>query len=384
MAEEHAPLAARWFVRLRELMPVSDNEVFPTNSLLDHIPSLIIDISAHVRTPDAGPLAANPRVLEKARELGSLRHQQQASLHQVLREYQLLAQILMHFVEEESMSASASPTGAECVAVVMRIQQAVGFLLQETVETFVRLYSATIEEQNGRLEQFTRMAAHEWRGPLGALTTATMLLRMKNVDPSQQQTTLEVVERNVKRLIDVTVTLEKIARIDAQADNVMLQDVELSAVAREAARQLRDMADANNVDVRVSTDMPMLRVDVGRLELSLVNLLSNAIKYSDRAKPVRIVEVSARLHPDRECAITVADNGLGIPSDRLRDIFGRFTRAHHEHESARSVAGVGLGLSIVADCVREMGGRVEVDSTEGQGATFTIFLPANGDPSAGS
>ena len=377
MAEEHAPLAARWFARLRELVPVSDNEVFPTNSLLDHIPSLIVDISAHVRTPDAGPVATNPRVLEKARELGSLRHQQQASLHQVLREYQLLAQILMHFVEEESVSASSAPTGAECVAVVMRIQQAVGFLLQETVETFVRLYSATIEEQNGRLEQFTRMAAHEWRGPLGALSTATMLLRMKGLDAAQQQTTFDMVERNVRRLIDVTVTLEKIARIDAQADNVMLQDVELTAVAKEAARQVRDMADANQVDVRVSADMPMLQVDVGRLELSLVNLLSNAIKYSDRDKPVRTVDVSARLHADDECEIVIADNGLGIPADRLRDIFGRFTRVHNDDERAKYVTGVGLGLSIVADCVREMGGRIEVQSTEGTGTTFSLFIPAS-------
>lgn len=375
MADDHASLAARWFVRLRELVPVSDTEVFPTNSLLDHIPSLIVDISAHVRTPDDGPLGTNARVLEKARELGSLRHQQQASLHQVLREYQLLAEILMHFVEEESHSASSLPTGAECVVVVTRIHQAVAFLLQETVETFVRLYSATIEEQNGRLEQFTRMAAHEWRGPLGALSNATMLLRMKTLEPDQQQTTLDMLERNVRRLIDVTVMLEKIARIDAQADNVLLQEVELSAVAKEAARQVREMAEAHAVEIRIASDMPTLCVDVGRLELSLVNLLSNAIKYSDGDKAARTVDVSARLHDTGDCEIVVADNGLGIPSDRLEGIFGRFTRAHHEHARGRYVTGVGLGLSIVADCVRDMGGRIEVHSTEGTGTAFSLFLP---------
>lgn len=375
MAEEHATLAARWFARLRELLPVSDNEVFPSNSLLDHIPSLIVDISGYVRTPDGGPLAAISQVTEKARELGSLRHQQQASLHQVLREYQLLAQILVHFVEEEAAGVTTpSPNGAECVAVAMRVQQAVMSLLQETVERFVGLYTATIESQNHRLEQFTLMAAHEWRQPLGALSTATMLLRMAELDPSQRQT-VDMIHRNVKRLIDMTVTLEKIARIDAEADNAMLQEVHLTTVAKEAARQVRDMAQANQVDIRVSADMPMLRVDVGRLELSLVNLLSNAIKYADPGKPNRIVNIAAHSHSNAQCEISVVDNGLGIPAGRLGDIFGRFTRAHTEHVQGRYAAGVGLGLSIVADCVQEMGGRIEVDSTEGKGSSFTIILP---------
>lgn len=375
MTEEHAALAARWFSRLREFVPVSDNEVFPSNSLLDHIPSLIVDIGGYVRSPETEPVAANTAVLNKARELGSLRHQQRASLHQVLREYQLLEQILMQFVIEESAAPLSSPSGAECVSVVMRLQRAVASLLQETVETFVGLYTATIEEQNDRLEQFTRMAAHEWRQPLGALRTASRILRMPGIDEPQRTTSLEIVERNIGRLIDMTVTLEKIARIDAQADNAMLQEVELSAVAKQAARQLRDLAHANDVDMHVAKDMPALCVDVGRLELSLVNLISNAVKYADPGKPRRTVDVSARLL-DGECKVTVADNGLGIPAGHLPGIFDRFTRAHVDHDSGRHVAGVGLGLSIVADCVREMGGRIAVDSREGEGTAFHLFLPA--------
>jgi hypothetical protein len=64
LADEHAALAARWFARLRVLVPVSDNEVFPSDSLLDHIPSLIIDISDYIRTPETDAIAANTRVVE--------------------------------------------------------------------------------------------------------------------------------------------------------------------------------------------------------------------------------------------------------------------------------------------------------------------------------
>src|SRR5689334_20346772 len=89
MAADHAGLAARWFARLNELLPVGANEVFPSDSLLDHIPALIIAISAYVRAPEEEAIAANTLVVDKARELGALRHQQRASLHQILREYQL-------------------------------------------------------------------------------------------------------------------------------------------------------------------------------------------------------------------------------------------------------------------------------------------------------
>jgi signal transduction histidine kinase len=382
LAEEHASLAARWFARLRVLVPVTDNEVFPSDSLLDHIPSLIVDISDYVRTPESDAIAANTRVFEKARELGTLRHQQQASLHQVLREYQLLGEILVRFVQSESETMAAC-TPPECIGVILRIQQAVSLLLQETVETFVGLYTRMIADQADRLEQFTRMAAHEWRQPLSAVTTATAVLRMPAASPEQRDISLGILERNVKRLIDMTVTLERIARIDAQGDNALVQHVELTTVAREAARQLREMAQAGAVAIEVAADMPEVTVDVGRLELVLVNLISNGIKYADPQKPDRRVEISGRALADGGCVVEVRDNGLGIPADQIPHIFRSFTRAHTSDTRATHVAGVGLGLSIVADCVREMSGRVDVESVVGEGSVFRLRLPAGNEPVVG-
>ena len=119
MSSEHALLAARWFARLRELLPVDPNDVFPSDSLLDHIPSLIVDISTYLKAPEEEAIVANTLVGEKARELGTLRHQQRASLHQVMREYQLLGSILLRFVEEESVRMQLTPPPAECVALVV-------------------------------------------------------------------------------------------------------------------------------------------------------------------------------------------------------------------------------------------------------------------------
>lgn len=372
LGAEHAVLAARWFERLREFLPVDDTEVFPTESLLDHIPALIVDIGAYLRAPEEEAIAANTLVVNKARELGTLRYHQRASLHQLLREYQLLAGVLIGFVQEEIVNSSLAPSPGECVKVVSRLHQSVDVLMQETVETFVRLYMMTISEQAERLEQFTRMAAHEWRQPLGSLQFAVHLLREAILDPARVTRTLELMERNVAHLVEVTQKLERIARMQERGDDPVVQEVSVAAVAQQAALQLQEMAEAKAVHVRVADDLPLLTVDVGRLELAFVNLLSNAIKYSDADKRGRMVEILAAPESDGCCEVLVRDNGIGIPADRLDSIFDRFSRAHADRDE---VAGVGLGLSIVADCVRTMGGRISVESREGLGTTFRMTLP---------
>ena len=373
---EQALLAARWFARLNDLLPVGANEVFPSDSLLDHIPSLIVDISDYLRAPEDQAIAANTLVVEKARELGTLRHHQRASLHQVLREYQLLGGILLRFVEDESVRLMLTPPPAECVAVVSRLHHAVGVLLQETVETFVGLYTQTITDQAERLRQFTRMATHEWRQPLAPISTAVSLLRLPGLQPAQHAQTVELIARNVTNLVEMTYKLERLARVDGTTDNASLQSVSITAVATEARRQLREMADARGVALNIADDMPTVVVDVGRLELALLNLLSNGIKYSDPSKPQPVVEVTARTGANGECEISVRDNGLGIPKNRISQIFHRFTRAHADRAEQDSITGVGLGLAIVDDCVIAMNGTITVESAEGQGTTFCVTLPA--------
>lgn len=383
IASEHATLAARWFARLNDLLPVGANEVFPSSRLLDHIPSLILDISEYLKTPQDEAIAANTRVVEKARELGMLRHQQRASLHQVLREYQLLGGILLRFVEDESIRLMLTPPPSECIAVITRLHNAVSVLLQETVETFVRLYSETITDQAERLRQFTRMATHEWRQPLAPISTAVSLLRLPGLTPLQHAHAVDMIARNVGRLAEMTYKLERLARLDGDTDNASLQAVSLGVVAQEAARQLREMADARAVEIRIADDMPAAVVDVGRLELALLNLISNAIKYSDPAKDARYVEVTARSGEAGGYEIVVHDNGIGIPAKRIARIFQRFTRAHADDVEFESISGVGLGLAIVDDCVKALNGTIAVESEEGVGTTFVVGLAeVCGDTSA--
>jgi len=374
MLVEHEGLAARWFERLVDLLPVDERNVFPSNSLLDHVPALIREISASLRQGGDAVIAANTSILDKARELGALRHQQRASLHQVLREYQILGGVLVQFVLEEVERLTSVPPAPVCVFVVSRIHHAVDVLSQTTVESFVSLYTQTISEQTERLQQFTRMATHEWRQPLGALQFGLSVLQQAGVGDRAQRT-LDVVQRNVAHLVSLTRKLEAMARLHEDAsDSVVTQTVPLGTVAKEAARQLREMSDPRGVDIRIAEVMPEIAVDVGRLELALLNLLSNAIKYSDPSKSEPYVELSASITAN-ECRIVVRDNGIGIPKRSIGKIFQRFTRAHAADDSSAVVEGVGLGLAIVDECVRAMGGRIEVESTEGDGTTFVLVLP---------
>jgi signal transduction histidine kinase len=374
MRVEHRTLAGRWLDRLTDLLPVDANDVFPTESLLDHVPALIREISGYLRQPDERAIAANTAMMEKARELGTLRHQQRASLHQVLREYQLLQGVLVAFVQEEMHQLAAPPTAAEAAQLVSRLHQAVNILSQATVEEFVNLYTQTIAEQKERLEQFTRIAAHEWRQPLSVLQFATRLLRRPDADQDRSERTLAAIERNVDNLVKLTHKLEAIARM-RDGDSPVIQEVSATAVAHEAARQLREMAESRDVRVTVADDLPWLTVDVGRLELVLVNLLSNGIKYSDPNKPARSVEVRSGTNEDGLVRIEVADNGVGIPAEALTSVFDRFTRAHAHRDDLSHVTGIGLGLAITEECLRAMNGRIDVHSVEHKGTTFTLTLP---------
>ena len=376
MRAEHQMLAARWFERLVELLPVDAGRFFRRKvSWILHSRAdcrISASICANPRRTPSPPIRPSSK---RHANLAALRHAQQASLHQLLREYHVLSGVLVTFVLEEMDRLGVAPAPSAGVILVARLHQAVDVLAQSTVELFVALYAQTITDQRERLEQFTRMAAHEWRQPLGALQFGVKLLKVESLDQARTHRTLEIVERNVDQLVALTQKLETVARINDAGDNLLDQEVSVATVANEAARQLREMADARSVEIRVSDTLPTVTVDVGRLELTLVNLLSNGIKYSDATKPERYVEITGVESGDELCRIMVSDNGLGIPAASLNTIFHRFTRAHEDRDDLKHVGGMGLGLSIVEDSVQAMQGHIEVVSTEGVGTTFVLTLP---------
>jgi signal transduction histidine kinase len=371
-AERHA-LAARWLERLVAVIPVEPTDVFPTETLLDHIPNLIEEIAKSLAAPDH-EIAGSTFVVAKARELGELRHAQRASVHQLLREYELLRSILETFVGEEAQRLSLQPALPEVLKTVQHINRAVALLTQTTVDTFVERFTATIHDQTKRLAAFNTMVSHELRQPLAALQTGSALLRQTVADKDivRRQRLVESVDRNVSRLVELVATITRMTAGPVPDDTKPgVQKVPLTTVAQEAARQLREMAGARDVRIRIAPDLPDAIVDVGRLELMLTNLLSNGIKYSDPKKSERFVEVVSSRHDNSDGTFCVRDNGLGMTDAQVQQVFTPFYRAHTD----TGVDGLGLGLAIVRDCADAIGASITVASAPGEGTTFTITLP---------
>lgn len=377
MAAAQRALAARWLERLDALLTVDKSEVFPSHTLLDHIPQIIAEIAEYLRAPEHQEIAANTGVMLKASELGALRYSQRASVHQLLREYQVLGDVLDDFIEREVEQAGTFIEPLAVFRAARRVHQAVRVLEQQTVDTFVIKYTGTIERQTLQLRDFSRLVSHEIRQPLGVLQVVAKLLRPMGDDDNGARL-VQTLERNVIRLGDVTGKLERLARLNpATDDSAGEQRVDLVALVRDVVDQLGDMADARDVRVRVSDALPAVTVDPSRAELVFVNLIANAIKYCDPGKPERVVDV-VDVSSEDDVAIVVRDNGLGIPAGRLDGIFDEFVRAHAERDRELGAQGLGLGLAIVRECMAATSGSVSVKSAEGQGTVFTISWPVQG------
>ena len=380
LANERSAIAEHWLARLRTLLDVGANDVFPTGDLLDHIPALIEAIASYLRAPEQEEIAANTTVLEKARELGVLRHSQRASVHQLLHEYEMLGEILETFVAEVTSRLQLSPTPDDCFEIASRLTRAVRALMRTTVDTFVAEYTATIAERNERIDQFNRMASHEMRTPLGTLAVAAELLINPQVTSDRQrfEGLTGIVKNNVDRLCWLVNHLQRMAKLDHTEDTPNHQRVDVSALAGEVRRQLEDMAHARQVAIRIDQALPTVVSDPARLELILLNLVSNGIKYHNPSATdafVAIEVVEPYVEGAAQWIFRVRDNGIGIPEDAQEAVFRRFFRAHEHLDGALGTSGSGLGLSIVVECVKALGGTITCQSQQGHGTTFVVALP---------
>src|SRR5262245_5528114 len=373
----HQILAARWLEQLKPLLPVPADDIFPGHRLGD-MPALIRELAAFLRAPGEEAIAANAVVTARAVELGQLRHAQKASVHQVLREYRALRTVIAQFTEQQAGLLGLTPSVGELLELTDRLDAAIDVLLKTTVDTFVAEYTETISQHTSRLEGFYRVVTHELRQPLGTLQFGLKMLSADEGSNTREKRDrlFATCERNVTKMGETLGKLVALLRSPDGQENALVQRVQLSAVVADVVQQLREMAENRDVDVIVGQPLPSITADVARLELVLVNLISNAIKYSDPHKPKRVVEIDTAPSKRADvCTIRVRDNGIGIAESELKSIFSGFYRGHASRDGELGNSGLGLGLSIVHDCICALKGNVHVESERGKGTTFFIELP---------
>lgn len=208
--------------------------------------------------------------------------------------------------------------------------------------------------------------AHELRTPVNALLTRIEAAQ-DGVLPKSDN--LEAMHSEALRL---TRLLDDLARLaDAERPGMLLekQPVDLAAVAQTVASSFEPRFDGSGVALAVDTEPVLVAGDRGRLEQIATNLVANAQRYTDSGE----VRLTVR-HEGSTAVLEVADTGVGIAADDLRYIFTRFWRG--DRSRSRATGGAGIGLSIVRELVKAHDGRVDVDSTLGQGSRFRVTLPA--------
>ncbi len=369
-------LVTQWLERITARVAISSKRVFPTHELLNHVPLLIEGIAGYLRRPERDIDAKAP-VVAKAMELGALRHGQGFDAYEILKEYEMLAEIVFAFLRETAETIPGDFTRRDFLVCWERMGQAMELIRQATMSHFLRLSSAQINERENRLRKFNRTVAHELKNNVSAIAGASAALSEDWVDPSERKELEDVIARNADGLQRVLSNLDSLSRTQGEARHC--RNILLPEAATEAVRELQDAAKARGVRVRISDDLPPIEVDAAVVELCLMNYVSNGIKYADSNKPERWVSIAARVEGpdnerDREVVIRVADNGIGIPADRRDQLFEEFYRAHDD--TVTEAAGTGLGLSIVRETVESIGGRAWAEFPEDAGTVFAFSVPS--------
>jgi two-component system phosphate regulon sensor histidine kinase PhoR len=211
--------------------------------------------------------------------------------------------------------------------------------------------------------------SHELRTPMAAVYGAAQTLLRPDIDPASEQgrRLLEMIASQAARLSRITEEVLLASRLDRGDVTIERGQVDVGELVRATAETMRHR-DAAPIALEVPADVPQVAADSGRLQQVLVNLLDNATKYGgDDTVTVRVEDTDATVR------ISVADTGPGIqPADQER-IFEKFYRS--DPHVTYGPSGTGLGLYISRELVRRMGGRLDVRSEPGAGATFVVDLP---------
>jgi len=369
-------LVTQWLDRITSRVAISSRKVFPTHELINHVPLLIEGIAGYIKRPERDIDAKAP-VVAKAMELGALRHAQGFDAYELLKEYEMLGEIIFDFLADTAEKIQEDIPRRHFLACWQRTAQAIELIRQATVSHYLRLFSAQINERENRLRRFNRTIAHELKSKVNAISTASTILAESWIDEAERGEFEEMIAKNAESLRKVLANLESLSR--TQADSRHCRNVLLPEAANEAVRELKDAAKAKGVEVRIADDLPPIEVDAATVELCLMNYVSNGIKYSDSAKGERWVAIEATVEgpdteKDREVVIRVHDNGIGVPADKREQLFKEFYRAHGE--TVTDANGSGLGLSIVRETVESIGGRAWAEFPGESGSTFAFAIPA--------
>lgn len=237
--------------------------------------------------------------------------------------------------------------------------------------------ASTLNEMIERLEtafkrqkQFTGDASHELRAPLAIIEAESTLALRKDRTKNDYQRSLETISQEARRMSHIVDQLLALARADSGKEKLSLRRVNLGRLVSKLGSDVEMLCRDKGLKYQLDQmENLVIKGDRAKLRQLLLNILDNAIRYTPRGG-----EISVSVEAEGEMAVVaISDTGIGIPPGDLPHIFERFYRV--DKARSRSEGGSGLGLAIAKHIAEIHGGRIEVESKQGTGSTFRVYLP---------
>jgi len=362
-------LTRQWLDRLVERLDVHPRRVFPSETLLNHIPEVLKAVSEYICS--GGEIGAQHMVRREFELLARLRREQGYDIDEILAEFEILGEILYGALREEAESFGRTIPADYAIEVSERLYRALMAITSITATTFREEGFRDRRERARLLGSFGRDLAHELRNRLHTAEAALYLLEQDGpgLDGERRDRTLKILRNTLQRIKGVADDVHALAIAQGSEETAQGRRLALRAIVEETVAEVRGLAEERGVRLEAQDTVPDVQVDATRVELALVNLIGNAIKYSDSAKEDRWVRVNVLRDDEGYWRISVSDNGVGIASEMQPRVFEQFVRAH-----PNVAEGTGLGLAIAREAVEQMGGRIWLESEEGEGTTFTFTV----------
>lgn len=238
---------------------------------------------------------------------------------------------------------------------------------------------ARLQELDQLRRKFFAMAAHELRAPLASVHGFAELLVQREFNEADRRDLLDRVYRQSRHLLDLVNNMLDLVRIEAgKGEDFDLRPERVENIIERAASRLDGLGARRRIRMHIPADLPPLVCDPDKLQQAVVNILSNSLKYSD---DVSEIGISASVEEDgRQMVIRVTDRGIGMTPEQLARVCERFYRA----DPGGSIAGTGLGMSIVKEIVEMHGGILRISSEPGRGTTVGVSVPIAGRGNGGA
>ena len=333
-----------------------------------------VGVFVNVRRRDEGGTAVYDVALMQVRERAKY---EQELLHarRVADEARNAAEEARLLVEEQSAELEATAeeleaTNEELAATNEELAATNEELIAQTGE--LERLRQVAEAANRAKTDFLAVMSHELRTPLNAISGYVQILELGIQGPltNEQRDTLARVDRAQQRLLRLINDLLNLSKVEAGGIDFTIEELALEEEARSVVMLIEPQSLEKHISVHI--DVPAALHALGdreKVEQILINLLSNAIKFTPEGG--EIVIAAAPDQPSGFVGIAVTDSGIGIPEDKLDDVFVPFFQVESGHKSQ----GTGLGLAISREFARGMGGDLVVSSRIGAGSTFTLVLP---------